>query len=180
MFKKTAKKPGSINLVRGMGKGLSDQLLNWSFTVLRAILMIVYSVALIAFLYRFGLDREIIDLRDKIEAERVIVSVTEKSEATYRDLQNRLTQSTQSVQDNEKYLTLLDNIIRIASGKIVFTSLEITDSTVEMEGEAISIGSLNGFIDEIKDLPEIKAATLGRLESRVGQGIVAFQLTASL
>lgn len=163
-----------------MGKGLSDQLLNWSFTVLRAILMIVYSVALIAFLYRFGLDREIIDLRDKIEAERVIVSVTEKSEATYRDLQNRLTQSTQSVQDNEKYLTLLDNIIRIASGKIVFTSLEITDSTVEMEGEAISIGSLNGFIDEIKDLPEIKAATLGRLESRVGQGIVAFQLTASL
>lgn len=162
-----------------MGEGLSGQFLNWSFTVLRAILMLVYAVALIAFLYRFGLDREIIDLRDKIEQEQIIVSLTEKNEATYRDLQNRLSQAKDSTAQSKKILALLDNIIRLASGKIIFTSLAMTETTIEMDGEARSVGSLNNFIDEIKKLPDIKTVTIDRLESKVEQGTVAFKLTAS-
>lgn len=162
-----------------MQKGLTDKFLMWAFTVGRAILMIVYAVALGAFAYRFGLDREIIDLGDKIKQEQTIVSLSSESETTYRSLQDKLTFIKQTEETSQFEVVLLDEIILLANGRILFTSLSITPSGVSMEGSARSINSLTSFVEDLRGLPKLKSVSLGTIESRVDQGLILFDITAT-
>lgn len=162
-----------------MQKGLGDKLLIWAFTVGRATLMIVYAIALGAFAYRFGLDREIIDLGDKIKQEQTIVSLSSENELTYRTLQDKLSFIKQTSETSQFAASLLDNIIEIATGRILFTSLTIESNIISMEGSARSIGSLNTFVDDLRALPQIGSVSLGNIESRVDQGLIIFTVTAS-
>ena len=166
--------------MRRMSKGITDQFLTWAFTILRAILMIVYAIVLIVFVYRVGQDRERIDLEDKIKQEQTIISLTEANEKTYRNLQNKLIQTEVATKSTEATAGLMESIIRLATGKILFTNLDIDTATIQMDGSARSIAGLNSFIDELKKIPAIKAVNLDRLESRVDQGIIVFRLSAAL
>jgi hypothetical protein len=179
VFSKKDKKPGSINLAKRMQKGLGDRFLTWAFTVGRAILMIVYAIALGAFAYRFVLDREVIDLGDKIKQEQTIVSLSEESEKEFRSLQDKLAfiKETNEVATNE--VALMDSLIRLATGRILFTSLSITPLGIQMEGSARSIGSLNTFVEDLRKEPQIGSVSLGTIESRVDQGLIIFDLTAT-
>lgn len=163
-----------------MEKGVSDKFLLWAFSVGRAILMVVYAIALGAFLYRIVLDRQIIDLRDRIEQSQARVTLAEQNEAKFRDLQEKLSfvKTTTPLATSE--VKLLDTIISLATGRILFTSLSISQTTIQMDGSVQSITALNGFVDDLKGIPEVKNVALDRLESRVDQGIISFSVTASL
>lgn len=163
-----------------MQKGLTDKFLTWAFTIGRAILMIVYAVALGAFAYRFGLDREIIDLGDTIKQKQTIVSLSSESEATFRDLQNKLTFVKQTEETSNTQVELLDSIITLASGRVLFTSLSLSKTTISMNGSARSIGSLNSFIEDLRNLPQLSTVSLGTIESRVDQGVINFDATATV
>lgn len=162
-----------------MQKGVGDKFFNWAFTVGRAILMIVYAVALGAFAYRFGLDREIIDLGDKIKQEQTLVSLSQESEAQYRDLHERLGFIKATGESSAKEIELLDTIIRLATGKIRFTSLTISPTTIQMEGSARTIGLLNSFVEDLRALPQIQEVSLGQIESRVDEGVIVFSVSAT-
>lgn len=180
MPKEKDRKPASINLIRRMEKGVSDKFLMWAFTVGRGILMVVYAVALGAFLYRIVLDRQIIDLRDSIEQSQTRVTLAQQNETKFRDLQEKLSFIKESKPLATDEVELLDTIINLATGRILFTSLTISQSTVQMDGSVQSITALNGFVEDVKGIPAVKNVALDRLESRVDQGIISFSLTASL
>lgn len=163
-----------------MEKGVSDKFLMWAFTVGRGILMVVYAVALGAFLYRIVLDRQIIDLRDSIEQSQTRVTLAQQNETKFRDLQEKLSFIKESKPLATDEVELLDTIINLATGRILFTSLTISQSTVQMDGSVQSITALNGFVEDVKGIPAVKNVALDRLESRVDQGIISFSLTASL
>jgi len=163
-----------------MEKGISDKFLVWAFTIGRAILIVVYTIALGAFLYRFGLDREIINLRDKIEQEQTIVSLSEANETKYRKLQEDLLFiQDQTILANDEII-IVDSIISLATGQVLFNTLDVTETTVQMEGSVRSISSLNAFLEELKELPRVKSVSLNKLESRVDQGIIAFSVNVAL
>lgn len=163
-----------------MEKGVSDKFLMWAFSVGRGILMVVYAVALGAFLYRIVLDRQIIDLRDSIEQSQTRVTLAQQNETKFRDLQEKLSFIKESKPLATDEVELLDTIINLATGRILFTSLTISQSTVQMDGSVQSITALNGFVEDVKGIPAVKNVALDRLESRVDQGIISFSLTASL
>lgn len=163
-----------------MQKGVSDRFLMWAFTIGRAILMLVYAVALGAFAYRFGLDREIIDLGDKIKQQQTLVSLSAESEALYRDLQERLAFIKGTSETSTTEVTLLDTIYKLATRRIVFTSLSISETNIQMEGSALSISGLNSFVEDLRKLPQVKSVSLGEIESRVDQGIIIFSVSATI
>lgn len=179
VFNKKTAKPGSINLAKRMQKGVGDRFLTWAFTIGRSILMIVYAIALGAFAYRFGLDREIIDLGDKIKQQQALVSLSAESEMRYRDLQERLMFINTTEETAQDEIDTLDTIYRLATKRIRFTSLSITPTSIQMEGSAISINSLNSFIDDLRQMPEIESVSLGEIESRVSEGIIIFSVSAT-
>src|SRR5258708_19931440 len=78
-----------INLL-GRNVSFVDRFVNWALTVGRAVVIATEVIALSAFLYRFSLDRQLIDIHSKIKQEQAVVGYLKPNEDIYRNLQTRL------------------------------------------------------------------------------------------
>src|SRR5689334_17423335 len=80
----------SINLAKNRGETFTDRLIQFALTIGRGLVVLTEAIALGAFLFRFGLDRQIIDLHDRISQEQAVIKLLKKNEDTYRNLQDRI------------------------------------------------------------------------------------------
>ena len=81
---------GSINLVKSDKGETVERVINWLLSIGRILVIVTELVALGAFLWRFGLDQQLIDLHSKIKQKQAIVEAFKKNEEEYRNLQDRL------------------------------------------------------------------------------------------
>src|SRR5258706_16059589 len=105
----------TINLNKGRNQtSFFETFVTWSLTIGRIIVITTEAVALAAFLYRFKLDQQLVDLHDKIKLEQVEVMQLKKSEDTFRNIQDRLssgkTLNLQSFSDSDLYHNLMSLI----------------------------------------------------------------------
>lgn len=173
-----AKRIQTINLLRHQEKSAVDKFLDWAFTVGRAIVIITESVALSAFAYRFILDRQIIDLRDKIKQEQAIVKLSQPNEFKFRNLQNRL--DTVKILDESatSKTVLLAKIVQQAQGKIAFSTLSITEKTVSMSGAVPSARAVSAFAQELRGIQGITKVTIGEISNNTATGVITVGITA--
>src|SRR3990167_7632931 len=100
----------SINLVRSH-MGLLDQFIKWALSIGRVVVILVELVALATFLYRFTLDRQIIDLREKIKQEQAVLTFLKPREDKYRNIQERLVLSSQFTNENNERIKSIEDVI---------------------------------------------------------------------
>src|SRR5690348_10423161 len=103
----------TINLIRGRKPHFLDHFISWALTIGRVVVIATEAIALSAFLYRFGLDRQLVDLRDKIAAEENIVKFLKKNEDTYRNLQGRIALANNILVLQNQTLASYSDIIRL-------------------------------------------------------------------
>lgn len=175
-----AKKIQNINLLRHQEKSAIDKFLDWAFTIGRAIVIITESVALSAFAYRFILDRQIIDLKDKIKQEQAIVKLSGPNEFKFRNLQSRLSTAETLDKASTSKTTLLTEILNHAQGKISFRALAITDNDVSMEGIVPSAQTVSVFAKELRSVPGVIRVTIGEITNNTSTGIISVGLQAEL
>lgn len=170
----------SVNLLRGQEKGFLEKFVTWALGVGRVILMATEIIALGAFLYRFSLDRQIIDLNEKIKQEQRVVSLLKPQEDQYRGLQARIA----SIQALEaiKYTpdTLFVDIVQRATGKLSFNTITITGGIIKIDANAQSFPALNQFITELKNYDPIKTVSLDSIENKTSQAVISVSITAVL
>lgn len=175
-----AKKIRSINLLRNQEKSVIDKFLDWAFTVGRAIVIITESIALCAFAYRFVLDRQIIDLKDKIKQEQAIVKLSQTNEFKFRNLQTRLAMAqTLDVQSNTK-TQLLNQILEKAGGKVSFDTIAISDKAVTMEGIVSSPLAVSSFASDLRAIPGITKVNVGNIANNTATGALTITIEAAL
>ncbi|HVZ58575.1 MAG TPA: hypothetical protein VG935_02380, partial [Patescibacteria group bacterium] len=85
----------NVNLLKKKGTPNLDIFIHWAITGGRFIVILTETIALAAFLYRFSLDRQIVDLHDQINAKETIVAALKDQEVSYRELQQRILQTKQ-------------------------------------------------------------------------------------
>ena len=122
----------SINFFRNQNKSVLDQFIDWALTYGRMIVMFTEVIALGAFLFRFGLDRQLVDLHDKIKRDEQYIGAYQNNETTYRNLQNRLhvalTIDTQAKVVLQNLLTTIDN----ANGNVTFSIINYSTTGIEL------------------------------------------------
>ncbi|MEN9407229.1 MAG: hypothetical protein RLZZ455_445 [Candidatus Parcubacteria bacterium] len=175
-----AKKIQYINLLRHQEKSAVDKFLDWAFTVGRAIVIITESVALSAFAYRFVLDRQIIDLKDKIKQEQAIVKLSQPNEFKFRNLQGRLAEARILDEQSSSKITLLTEILKPAQGKISFKTLAITDKAVSMDGIVPSAKTVSIFAQELRNIPGVSRVTIGEIGTNTATGVTSVGIVADL
>src|SRR3989304_8191461 len=109
----------SINLVR-VHIGLFDQIIKWALSIGRVVVILVELVALATFLYRFSLDRQIIDFRGKIKQEQAVLTFLKPREEKYRNLQERLNLASQFTNESNERIKALKEVIFFMPGGMSF------------------------------------------------------------
>ena len=173
------KNPASINLLKQQ-RSLIDRFIGWALTVGRLLVIITEVVALSAFIYRFSLDRQLIDLHSKITQEQAIVNYLKDNEKTYRNLQDRLSlASTYSTLGVNRYQVFKD-IASFAPLGMSFNNLSLYEDRIRVDANVDSVSSLSIFVNAIKNYSKIDSVSIDQIVNKPSSAVININLTATL
>lgn len=169
----------SINLAKNQGESFTDRFIAWALTIGRLVVILVESVALGAFLFRFTLDRQLVDLHDKIKSEQAIVSLLASNEKTYRNLQDKLSLIKAIQTATGTQIKTFDDITSYIPADMTITSTSLSPSGISLDGSTQSILSLSSLISKLKKYPSADSVSLDKIENRVATGSIIFTVTVT-
>lgn len=174
------KKLPSVNLVKTGQNLFFERFINWALTIGRAVVILTELIALIAFLYRFSLDQQLIDLHSKIKQEQAIVAYLKDSEDTYRNLQERLTVASNTTKAANSKLKIFNDIINLTPAGITFSDFTLSSSALRINADVETVGSLTELVESLKKYSGIETVSLDKIENRPSNGLIKVTITALL
>lgn len=175
-----AKKSPSINLLRDSSGNFIDKFVAWALSAGRVIVIITELIALGAFLYRFSLDRQLIDLHTKINQEQKVVAYLKDNEQTYRNLQNRLLLAADFSKQGTDKVSILKQIIGLAPGGITFNNITLQKDRVRIDANSTSVSSLSNFVTSLKNYSRVSSVIIEKIENRSSSASINVSITALL
>jgi hypothetical protein len=169
----------SIDLVKG-NTNIFDELIKWALSFGRLLIIIVEIVAFSAFIYRFALDRQIVDLGDKIKQEQAIVESIKTRENIYRGLQERLLTTSAVTSTGNNNLKFMNDIVAFTPDTITYNSFGIGEGKLQLEINVNSITSLTSFINSLKNYPAVESVTVTSIDNDSAANSVKVNITAKI
>lgn len=170
----------SINLAKNRGEHLSDRIFAFALTIGRVLVIVTEAIALGAFLFRFGLDRQLVDLHDRIKQEQAIVSLLKNNEATYRNLQDRLSLEKGIDTNSGNSVKIYQDISNMIPSDMAVSSLSFSDTSIRVEGSVQTLISLSSFVTKLKAYSLVQRVSLDKLENKASEGTINISLTIYL
>lgn len=170
----------SINLAPGKNKSFLDKFIKWALTIGRLVVIITEAVALGTFLYRFSLDRQLIDLHDNIANKQTIIKLLKPSEDKYRNLQARLAASKKLSSAGSQTADLFQNVLKIAPQDLIFSSIVLSEDYMKIEAKIQSVASLSDFVNTLKKNPKISSVSLDQIENKTSSAIITVSITVMI
>lgn len=169
----------SINLVKNK-TSILDQFIKWALTIGRGLVIGVEIVALSTFLYRFILDRQIIDTREKIQQQQAIVEYLKTREAEYRNVQERILLTKDiSTQAPEK-TKILGDITSFTPPDMTINSVSISEDSLRITVDVLSVSSLTQFVNSLKTYKIIETISVDRIENKSSLSAISVNITCFL
>ena len=162
----------SINLAKNRGESLSDRIIAFALTIGRVLIIVTEVVALGAFLYRFGLDRQLVDLHDRIQQEEAIVNLLKDSETSYRNLQDRLTLEGNIAENSSYSIKLYQDVFAMVPSDMSLVTVSLSDTNIHIEGTIPSLVSLSGFVKKLQADSRVDSVSLDKIENKAAQGVI--------
>lgn len=172
-------KPSSINLIR-KPVNLFDSFINWALTIGRVVVIVTELVALAAFLYRFSLDRQLIDLHSKIKQEVAVVNYLKENEEKYRNLQNRLALASSFGEQGNSKVKLANDLINFSLAGVVLNNLSIQEDRIRINANLSSVSTLSSFVNSLKEYPTIQRVLIDKIENKSSSAVITVSITAIL
>lgn len=168
-----------INLT-GESKELFGKVLTgWAVNSGRVIIVATELIALGALLYRFIVDRRIINLQDTIAKQEQTLSILAPQEATYRNIQARLLHINSLTDSTNKIITAYLYMLGLVSTKdFNITQIALNKNQVAVDGSTSSVFALNDLIETLKKNDEMDEISLDQIESKEGK--IEFKIKAKL
>lgn len=174
------KKSASINLIKDQKNDLLERVVNWSLGVGRVLVIITELIALGAFLWRFGLDQQLVDLHTQIRQKQAIVSAFKKNEDQYRNLQDRLSIASNFLTIGEARVKIYKDVLSLATIGIKFNKTSLSNNTITLQANVDSISTLSNFIDTLKENPAIESVSIDKIESKISSAVISAGVSIAL
>ncbi len=169
-----------INLLPNRENTLLMQFLNWALTIGRLLIILVETLALGTFLYRFSLDMQIQDLKDKIKNERLIVTSLKASEDKFRSFQTKLDLIKKIDAASENSPKMLSDIIDMGKGYVTFQNVSISTKIIQIEAQAASVAPLSTFVNALKKYPPVESVSIDKVKNKTSSVAIIVSINANL
>lgn len=170
----------SINLLPHKKQTFAEKFFSWMLTFGRFIIIGVELVVLIAFLSRFKLDRDIIDLHEKIQHEEASVKSLSNVEKKSRDLEVRLFQISKLDRESKNTISILSQIPALVPDTVFLDGLTIDENNLKIDARALTGGGLSSFVKRLRDSPHFSDVILDNVSrDEILGGQIKFTITAN-
>lgn len=166
-----------INLIKDKKVSFTDKFINWALTIGRLVVILIELLALSAFIYRFSLDRKIIDLHSKIKQEQAIVNYLKNNETTYRNLQDRILLASNFSSSGPSIFKISKDVLSFVPKDMIINSFYINKNRININANVQSALSLNQFMNALKNYPSTDTVSLDNIENKPASSIIIFNAT---
>lgn len=173
------KKSPSINLLKDT-TSFVDRFVTWALSAGRVVVIVTEIIALVAFLYRFSLDRQLIDIHSKIRQEQTVLNYLKDNEAIYRNLQNRLALSTKFSSEGKTKIGVIKDIVGFAGPGVTFNNLTIQEDRVKLDVNGNSVNSISDFVKKLRGYTKVSAVIVDKIENRPSAASINVSITTVL
>lgn len=164
----------SVNLVKTQANTYGN-IVHWALTVGKVLIIVTEIIAFSAFIYRFTLDRTIIDLHTKIKQEKIILDSLKEKEATYRNVQERISLVKQITIKGNAKVDMLNDILSLTPQGITFNSFDFRETELNIDSNVESVSSLTTFTKSLKSYSKISSVNISNITTKAdGSGINVF------
>lgn len=157
--------------------------LKWLLSSGRFILVFVELLTIGAFVYRYKLDTDLIDIQEKIKEQIPYIQSLKRDEILIRQTQFQLATIKQIKQSNPDYTTTLLKIAQLTPQNIKLTSIALDRTqtfpkvSITINGQTSSNIELSAFIKALQKDPVFTDITLTNISF---EGQTMFTITGSL
>jgi hypothetical protein len=170
----------SINLIKDQKGDLVERIINWSLTIGRALVIVTELIAFIAFLWRFGLDQQLVDLHTQIKQKEAIVSAFKKNEDEYRNLQDRLDIASSYSIIVDKRVAAFEDILGFPSEGVTINKIGLNQDAVVIEINVNSVSSLSDFVNTLKADSRVESVSIDKIETKTSSAVIVVGITITL
>lgn len=150
-------------------KGVIGQLLTWTLSVGRYVVVFTELIVISAFLYRFGLDRALTDLKASLKNKQAVITGFGDLEDNFRLVQTKL-KSIKQVSSTPRVPTTLNLLSQITPTDAAFSNLTINQEQVVIEGTVTSQTGLATLLNQAQAKAEFADVVLENVKSPAGGG----------
>lgn len=169
----------SINLLKKK-VNFSQEFTKWALNVGRFLIILVEILAFGTFVWRFTIDRQLVDLHDEIEQKQNLIGSLEENENRFRNLQDRLLIAKTATQNGSNNVNTLSEIVELTPPGITFNSIELTNKVIVINSNVSSVGALSNFIKNLRDNPKVNTVNIDRIDNKEGSVSIGVSLTIQL
>lgn len=148
-----AARKSAINLLPKSEFDLSfwGRFLKWSLSSGRYIIILTELVVIIAFMSRFKLDKDLLDLGDRIDGKKAILDATYSTEVNFRSVQSRLSLSHNLLTNNIQITPMWDQVTGSVPEGVVLESVttDVAKHEVAIAAQTSSRQALSEFVTRI-------------------------------
>lgn len=174
------KHPASINLLKRSQNDFFERFIDWALTAGRLLVILTEVIALSSFIYRFTLDRQIIDLHSKIKQEEAAIELLKDKEETYVNLQERLKLASQYSTKQTYKIDLLEEILSYAPTGSNFDEINISEGSINIAATFQNASSLRTFINSLRGSKAISSVSLDKIENKLSSARIIVGISAVL
>lgn len=170
------KREPSINLVK---KKIDyfDEFIKWSLSIGRLVVILTEAVALITFIYRFSLDRQLIDLHSKILQETTIVESLKDQEEIYRNLQDRVALAQTVSKESGERVKVYSDIQKNIPQDAIFNNLSVFEEGARINATFKSVLGISRFVDFLKNYEKIESVSIDKIENKSSSASILVGIT---
>jgi Tfp pilus assembly protein PilN len=152
------KKPSvvSINLLPSKQKNFGDKFIQWSLTYGRYIIIGTEIIVLLAFLSRFKLDREYIDLKDEVVEKQKILTALAPVEKNVLQLQNRIESIKKADDSQSRALAILPLLASTTPTEVTFKKITVVGNKITIVGLTKETAYITQFVTNLKSISLFK------------------------
>lgn len=169
----------SINLIKERKPKFIEQLISWSLTVGRALVIITETIALSAFLYRFDLDARISDLNDDVKSRQNIIRYYKPTEDNFRNIQNRLLLANAVIKTQNQTLLLYRDITGLIPSGVKIKTFIFSPDTIKIEASVSSINVLSQLTKNLQEYSRTTKVSVDTIENKPELGVILANITAN-
>jgi len=170
----------TINLLPQNRESLLNQFLDWALTIGRLLVILTEMVALGTFIYRFGLDMQIVNLHDDIKSKSFIVDNFKDAETKFRDVQDRLATAKKYSAVSHTTTAIFTEISKFGQDKITFKDINVSTQDAKIVIEARSASAISQFVNGLKDDSSITTISIDKITNNTSSAEITVYLTATL
>jgi len=153
-------------------------ILEWALMFGKWAVILTQLIVMMAFLWRFGLDRKLTNLRREIEQEVAVIKSYESLEDDFILLQKRVEYADEVIAREDEVVELIQAIQSLTPNDVWYERISLSPTTISMTAYSASLNGFSRYLSALQSDRRFLNVNVGSIEDGGGkQAQLAFNIT---